>query len=71
VRAQRERDEQTVAIGMTLSIFVVVFLSVELAGWLLHSLSDAVDDHVGAIYGAAVLIAGVAACSHLVRSTRR
>jgi hypothetical protein len=66
VRAQRDREEQTVLIGTALGLFAVVMTAEVLGLWFVHS---AFDVGVGsATFGWTVVVAGTAAIVYLARS---
>ena len=70
MRTQRDRDEQTLAIGTALGVFAVVLGAMLLVVWLSHAVSGA-DDHADALIGtAALVLATGAAVASLVRSRR-
>ncbi|MBO0843971.1 MAG: hypothetical protein J2P22_00960 [Nocardioides sp.] len=68
MRAQRDRDEQTVLIGTALGVFALVMVAEGLALWLLHSTFDIAIGR--AVTGGAVVIAGTVAIMNLVRSEK-
>jgi hypothetical protein len=71
VRIERERDQQTLAIGTALGLFTALMLAALLVLGLRYSLSDVVDPHVDVFIGWAFAVAGIVAIANLVRSTKR
>lgn len=70
MRTQRDREEQTVAIGTALGVFVAIMAAAVLGLWLANSMFDISDGQTDAILGVAVLIAGTLAIASLGRSGR-
>jgi hypothetical protein len=68
MRAQQDREEQTVLIGSALAVFAVVMAVEALALWLLHSALGVAFGN--AVLGGMVVIAGTVAIVNLVRSER-
>lgn len=68
MRAQRDREEQTVLIGTALGVFGLVVAAEVLGLWLAHYVLDLrISD---AVVGWAILIAGTLAIVNLVRSEK-
>jgi len=73
VRAQQDRDEQTVLIGAALGVFALVLAVEALGGWIVHSAVGLnVDGAIGgAIAVLAVVTPGLATVAFVLRSERR
>jgi hypothetical protein len=71
MRTQRDREEQTVAIGTALGVFGAIMAAEVLGLWLFHSVFDISDGQTNAIFGWAVIVAGTLAIASLARSERR
>jgi hypothetical protein len=68
VRAQRDREEQSVLIGTALGVFALVSTAEALGLWLAHFVFD--FDGSNAMVGWVVVIAGTLAIANLVRSEK-
>jgi hypothetical protein len=68
MRAQRDRDEQSVLIGTALGVFALVSTAEALGLWLAHFVFD--FEGRNAMVGWVVVIAGALAIVNLVRSER-
>ena len=70
MRTQQERDEQTLAIGTALGLFVLLVGLGVLVLWFLHSQLGVDDDWRQVLRWTVVTVAATVATAHLVRSNR-